>query len=123
MSFKQKFQLEEENYYEHELVFEDEIAAEKNYNSLKGKTEILANQQLEIALPNELLLSQAKVNIELKRPSNANFDKNYIFELHNSNKITVPAKDLIAGVYNLKLTFEIDGKPYLYKSNIYYENW
>ncbi len=119
MSFKQNFQLEEENYYEKELLFQEEITAENNFNLLKGEAKILEHQQLEITLPQELFLRSTQVNVELKRPSNAKFDKNYVFELKNSNTIKVPKKDLISGVYNLKLSFEMDGKPYLYKTPIY----
>lgn len=120
MSFKQNFQLEEENYYEHELVFQDEITAENNYNALAGETQILNNGGIEITLPKELLLHQTEVQIELKRPSNASFDKSYSFELNNANKISIPKKDLIAGVYNLKVNFEIEGKQYMYKKGIYF---
>jgi hypothetical protein len=119
MSFKQNFQLEEENYYEKELAFQDEITAENNYSLLEGATEINAVNAFNVVLPKELILHQTKVNVELKRPSNAKYDKSYVFELNNTNKIQLPTKGLISGVYNLKLTFEMDGKAYLYKTGIY----
>ena len=122
MSFKQNFQLEEENYYEKELAFQDEISAENNYNLLKGETQIISNQQLEISLPSDLVLNQTKVSVELKRPSNSNFDKKYVFKVSKTNKISIPEKDLITGVYNLKCTFEMGGKQYLFRSNVYYNN-
>ena len=110
MSFKQNFQLEEENYYEKELAFQDEITGENNYNLLKGETQILANQQLEISLPSDLVLNQTKVNVELKRPSNSNFDKKYVFFLDLS-KIQEIIQFLLKLPFPIKETIYLEGGP------------
>jgi hypothetical protein len=118
-SFGINFDLEEENYYEKEIHFEEEMDAIKNFNDLDAEIKLLQKDSLEIILPDYFArLNNQNITILFKRPS----DKKLDFEIEypitqletkiDFNKFTI-------GVYNVEIKFTIDSIDYLHKSNIY----
>ena len=118
-SFGISFDLEEENYYEKEIHFEEEMDAIKNFNDLDAEIKLLQKDSLEIILPDYFgKIKNEKISILFKRPS----DKKLDFEIEypitqletkiDFNKFTI-------GVYNVEIKFTIDSIHYLHKTNIY----
>lgn len=118
-SFGISFDLEEENYYEKEIHFEDEMDAIKNFNDLDAEIKLLQKDSLEIILPDYFdKLKNEKISILFKRPS----DKNLDFEIEypiNQLETKIHFKKFTIGVYNVEVKFTIDSINYLHKTNIY----
>ena len=109
-----------EEYYKKELAFQEEIDAEKNAlslsESIKGKK--VANGWL-LTFPKELMSSQIEGSVFLYRPSNKQLDFDFPIELSGLN-LLIPDERLLDGRWNITVSWEYNGKPYLYKESITY---
>jgi hypothetical protein len=118
-SFGINFDLEEENYYEKEIHFEEEMDAVKNFNELGAEINLLQKDSLEIILPDYFdKLKNEKISILFKRPS----DKKLDFEIDypiTQLKTKIEFNKFIIGVYNVEIKFTIDSIKYLHKKTIY----
>ena len=109
-----------EEYYKKELAFQEEIDAEKNAlslsESIKGKK--VASGWL-LTFPKELKSSKIEGSVFLYRPSNKQLDFDFPIELSGLN-LLIPDERLLDGRWNITVTWEFNGKPYLYKESITY---
>lgn len=117
-SFSQDFHLEDENYYEKEVMFGDEMKAVQNFNALNNDVEIEQGDLLKFHFPDSLKNDTLNVSLTLKRPNDAKFDQ--VLEFNQvTSPIVLPTNDLIGGNYNLVFAFQINETPYLRKKTIY----
>lgn len=114
--FSHSVDLESEDYYQREIAYEDEITALNNVNQLLEKPEIkISESHLIVQFSDSLEFTDAI--LQLKRPDNQKNDKS--FKIENTKMFTIAKEDLTPGVYDLRLSYTIDGKDFLQKKEIY----
>lgn len=116
--FKQDFYLESENYYEKEINYSKEQDAISKFNTLGGSLKVESNKTLDFILPDSLRNIDLDVNIVLKRPNNANLDLDLNLK-KTGPVISIPYDNLVAGIYNMELSFSYDKSIFLRKKGIY----
>jgi hypothetical protein len=111
--------LEEENYYEKEIHFEEEMDAIKNFNDLNTEIKLIQKDSLKIILPDFFgKLKSENITILFKRPSDKKLDFEVEYPINQLEK-TIDFNRFTIGVYNVEIKFTIDSINYLHKSNIY----
>ena len=107
--------LESEDYYQQEIAYQDEIDAQRNANNLTEKVEVTDHEDhIMVSIPDSLNCEE--LNVEFRRPNNDKLDRS--FQPDNSKTILIEKKELQAGLYNLFISYKVDGELYLQKSNI-----
>lgn len=109
-----------EEYYKKELLFQDEIDAEKRGNAL---IENISDRRTEkgwlIEFPENLKFADISGNLHFYRPSKAKLDFEIPLNLE-SNRIEISDKNLIPGRWNIYIHWNYQGESYLYKKEIVY---
>lgn len=103
--------LEDENYYEREINYEQEIQAERNANAFEKISIGNDDKFLIFTIPSDVEMQNAIV--KFIRPSDKKLDKIYPFE--QSKSLLISKEELKAGKYKLEITYQIDGKDCLVK--------
>lgn len=106
--------LEDENYYEREINYEQEIQAQRNANAFEKISIGNDDKFLIFTIPTEIQMQNATV--KFIRPSDKKLDKTFLFE--NSKTLLISKGELKAGKYKLEITYQIDGKDCLVKEEI-----
>ena len=115
-----KIDLVAEDYYEQELLYQDEIIKIRNARSLDPSVQIqlvTAAKQLFIKFP-----SQHKVkhgSLDLYRPSDAALDRKLELVSDQNNQFVLFIGDLASGLWQVKLEWQADSISYLQEQNIY----
>lgn len=122
MSTNEKYNhdLVTEDYYAKEMVYQNEIDAEKNTKNLIDKIESkkVSNGWL-ITFPREFDTSKIEGTIALYRPSNKQLD----FELPlilTTYEFLIPESNLIGGRWNITMEWNYLDKTFIYKEKIVY---
>lgn len=109
-----------EEYYEKEILYQNEIDAETNANAL---SENINGKKTEdgwlLSFPEEIMPSQIEGTVFLYRPSNKQLDFDFPIELSGSN-LLIPDARLLGGRWNITIEWRYEGKSYLYKKPITY---
>ncbi|HSD05950.1 FixH family protein, partial [Flavobacterium sp.] len=109
-----------EEYYKHDVHFQDEMARIQNAHDLKNKPEIKVDANgLSIAFPVEFTPKDIKGTVLLYRPSNKKFDFKLPLTFTDSASLFVPKNKLIGGEWYVNMEWQYQGKPYLTKEKIY----
>lgn len=109
-----------EEYYAKEIVYQKEIDAETNTNNLSEKiSSRKIKEGWEIIFPSQLDPAKIKGTLLMYRPSNEKLDVEFTLNL-KSSRFIVPARYLMAGRWDIIITWEVDGTPYMYKEAIVY---
>ena len=107
-----------EDYYQQELKYQDEIDKVSNVKSLSQEiTYAKTTEGLVLTFPEEIQDIEGKVF--LNRPSNKQLDFEMPISLSNHN-LLIPDNRLLDGRWNIRVEWEQDGKPYLFKTAITY---
>ncbi len=122
MSTNKKFDhdLVTPDYYQKELAYQEEIDAEKNANALT--TRITAKHTpkgILLTFPEEMYNTKVKGTVFLYRPSNKKLDFNLPLVLSNAQML-IPENRLLDGRWNITVSWELNGKKYLFKDKIFY---
>ena len=108
------------DYYQKELRFQDDINATKNANHLTEKIQIeKSNEGLKVKFPLKFTVKNTKGSISLYRPSNKKLDFEIPISLTDSF-VLIPKERLVGGRWNITVTWQSDGKNYLYQEEIMY---
>jgi hypothetical protein len=103
-SFTQDVNLVAEDYYQQEIVYEDQIIRIKNTEGLKNKPSVvLKNNYLELSFPLEL---KPKGTILLYRPSDASKDRRIAIALGASGTQQIDFSTQDAGLWKAKLNWK-----------------
>lgn len=109
-----------EDYYEKAMMFQEEMDAEKNSNSL---TTNIQGERTDagwlLTFPEDIDPSKITGNVFMYRPSNKALDFEIQINLINS-RLLIPDEKLIGGRWNTIVNWKYDGKDYLYKEKIVY---
>ncbi|MBT8393415.1 MAG: FixH family protein [Bacteroidia bacterium] len=109
-----------EQYYEQELLHQEEIDKENNANKLiENVTWKKTNDGILIAFPKNLDYNNITGKVFLYRPSNKKLDSEIPISL-SSNKMLIPKTSLLGGRWNIKIDWEYQGEKYLLKESIVY---
>ena len=109
-----------ENYYAKDLVYQNEIDAEKKANSLTSKIKIeKSSEGLHIYFPEELQEKNVSGSIQMYRPSNEKLDFQIPLQIENSTMLIEDSK-LVRGSWKVTIDWEMDGEQYLFKKAIVY---
>lgn len=110
--------LEEEDYYEKELTFGEDIKAQENFNQLGEGFTFFQENSFTINIP-KVLSYYPEINYALffKRPSGKELDYQLTTQAQNQ-QIIVPWDSVSRGMYQLEVRFELDNEAYLYKEKI-----
>lgn len=107
-----------EEYYKAELGYQKEIDAEKNANNASSQIEIKKSTEgLLVIFPSGYDDTNVKGIVSLYRPSNKNLDFNLPISLSNSH-LLIPDNQLLDGRWDIKITWEHEGKEFLHKESI-----
>lgn len=109
-SFTQDVNLVADDYYQQELVYEDQINRIKNTESLEIKPAlVLKGNYVELTFPQEL---SPKGSILFFRPSDAKMDRRISVALGVDNKQQIDFSKAEKGLWKAKLTWNQDNKEY-----------
>ncbi len=114
------YDLVTEDYYQKELVYQKELDATENNNSLA--VNISGGRSAsgwELTFPEEVDGSPISGKVLMYRPSNKKLD----FELPialDQRKMTIPDARLVPGRWNVIVSWNYQGEDYLYKDEIVY---
>lgn len=112
-------ELVTEDYYKVELNYQKEIDAQKNAKSLSEEIQFKKTTEgLLLTFPEEINEKTEGV-ISLYRPSNKHLDFTLPLRISNSY-LLIPDKSLLGGRWDIKVSWEENGKDYLHKEKITY---
>jgi len=111
----QKVDLVSEDYYQKEIVFEDEIVARKNADAIETKMEISQTDQfLVVKIPEGTFEG---IQMKLKRPNDDRLDISFAIE--GTHLFMVDKNKLEEGRYDIALEFTYDNEPCHQRENIF----
>ncbi len=117
---KYDYDLVTEEYYKKEMVYQNEIDAEKNSHSLEGA--ISGEKTAEgwmLTFPKNIDYAKIEGTVFLYRPSNKQLDFQLPLKLSSPN-LLIPDQSLVGGRWNTIVQWRYEGKDYLYKNEIVY---
>ena len=117
---QEKFDLVTPNYYDAELKFQKVIDDRQNVSELSALPKIRHSvNTVTVQLPDEFLNKEAKGQLYLYRPSDATKDMKLDFSTSKGFVEVALNKDL-SGVYEVKLSWQADGKNYYNEQRIFF---
>ena len=108
-----------EDYYKQELILNEQLEARQNLailsEPIRGKK---TAEGWVLEFPKELQ-NNIKGNVFLYKPSDKHLDSDFPFVLSESN-LLIPETRLLDGRWNISVTWQHEGKPFLYETSINY---
>lgn len=115
---KQDIPLVAKEYYQQELVYQQQIDRINNTNQLPEKPTILVvNRAIEIQFSQ--LVEIVGGELELFRPSDEKLDRHFKVESSAEGKQRIDVSDLETGMYRARMRWSMEGKDYYLESVIY----
>ena len=109
-----------EEYYKHDVHFQDEMARIQNAQDLKLKPIITVNTNgITVVFPNDYEPKEIKGTVALYRASNKKFDFQVPISFTDSALLFVSKDKLIGGEWKINMEWQYKGKSYLTKEEIY----
>lgn len=117
---KYNHDLVTEDYYQEELLHQNEIDKVDNAKNLKDNVSWKKTDDgILITFPKDLDFKSIKGQVFLYRPSNKKLDFEIPISLSDSY-LLIPKTELLDGRWNIKVDWKYDGESYLYKESIVY---
>ncbi len=112
-SFTQDVDLVEENYYEKEIKYQEQIERINRANALSEKVDIkISDSMLEVNFPAVFSADSVSGKILLYRPSKEKSDLLYEIKLNSENKLYIPTNNLSLGMWKVKVNWTAEGLDY-----------
>ena len=109
-----------EDYYKKELVYQEEIDAEKNAQSLSENIKVSKRREgILIVFPKNFDYSKIEGRVNFYRPSNKKLDFEIPLSL-SSNQLLIPKKNFVEGRWDVSVYWVYEGVTYLYKDKTSY---
>ena len=109
-----------EDYYQEELLHQNEIDKVDNAKKLKENVSWKKTDDgILISFPKDLDYTNIMGNVFLYRPSNKKVDFEIPISL-SDHYLLIPKTSLLNGRWNIKVDWKYNGKSYLYKESIVY---
>ncbi len=120
MNKKYVHDLVTEDYYQEELLHQNEIDKVDNAKELKENVSWKKTDNgILISFPKDLDYKNITGKVFLYRPSDKKLDSEISISLSNS-ELLIPKTRLLDGRWNIKVDWEYDEKSYLFKESIVY---
>lgn len=114
------YDLVTEEYYKKELVYQQEIDAQENANSLSENiTGTKTKEGWVLRFPGNLDYTKISGTVYLYRPSNKKLDFKEPLQL-SGQELLIPDERLVPGRWNTIVQWSYHGKDFLYKNEIIY---
>lgn len=115
---KQTNEMQEENYYAKELVYQKTIDGKNNLNKVVEKLIIKnSDNNVVIQIPKETAVNIEEGNIYFLRPSEQSKDLKLALIVDENGKQNISMESLINGLYSIKINWKSNGVPYYYEEN------
>ncbi|NOX17405.1 MAG: hypothetical protein GXO87_03875 [Chlorobi bacterium] len=112
-SFSQDVNLVEDNYYEKEMKYQEQIERINRANALPEKLAIkIADSMLDVTFPTIFSPERISGKVHLYRPSAEKSDVFYEIKLNNKNKLFIPTDNLSLGMWKVKVSWAAEGLDY-----------
>jgi hypothetical protein len=109
-----------EEYYKHDVHFQDEMARIQNAHDLKVKPEVnVKTDGVSIIFPADFISKDIKGTVAFYRPSNKKFDFQEVISFTDSASVFVPKSKFVGGEWYINMEWQYKGKSYLTKEKIY----
>ncbi|MBW4360762.1 FixH family protein [Flavobacterium taihuense] len=109
-----------EEYYKHDVHFQDEMVRIQNAHDLKSKPVITVDANgIMIVFPADFEPDAVKGTVALYRPSNKKFDFQVPLSFTDSASLFIPKNKLVGGEWDINMEWKYKGKSYLTKEEIY----
>ena len=107
-------QLIEENYYDKELVFQQQIDGSHNLNALYPDSLALVDSTnfIYIKLPAQAATVDSGF-VEFIRPSDKTKDRRLDLVVNNNGELTLPKSNFINGLYKFRIRWNSNGTTYV----------
>lgn len=117
-SSHQKIDLVSPDYYKDEIAYQNVLDASRNQANLAGTLSIHANsKEVVIEFPTEFNKKIVTGNVIFYSAANKDWDKNVSINT-GDNKIVIPRSDLRPTIYQIKISYTVDGKNFYYQTEI-----
>lgn len=117
---KQTNEMQDENYYAKELVYQSVIDAKNNLNALTEKLTITnTSEGIQIKLPTEAASNITEGTIYFLRPSSQKNDFTEKLAVDSNNSQLIPSSKLEEGIYTVKINWKSNDKYYCAEEKIY----
>lgn len=117
--YRANHDLVTEDYYKATLDYQQEIDAEKNANASAKLVMEKSSEGLLLNFPAKLNPEKIKGTVTFYRPSNKNLDFDVPISLSNTH-LLIPDERLLAGRWDIKISWEYEGEMYLHKESVVY---
>jgi hypothetical protein len=112
--------LVSDSYYQDEIVFQKEIDAKSNASKLSENVKLSnSDEGIVVRFPKEINQDAISGNIKIMRPTTDKLDLVIPIKLENS-EMTILKRNLIKGVWNIRIDWKANETEYLYKEDYYY---
>jgi hypothetical protein len=108
---RQDVPLVSKDYYQEELVYQDQIGRMENANLLAERP-VIAFDKNNITITYNNLASIKNGKLKLIRPSDEKLDQNFELQSGQGNVEQFEIKNPVPGMYRAKLSWEQEGKQY-----------
>ncbi len=116
----QKFDLVTKDYYEQELKYQQIIDQSTNTSKLSAAVSVeKSTSELKVGFPAEMKDKKKKIDFYLYYPADAKRDFRKSFEL-NENEFAQPLPEAMKGMYELKLSWEVDSIKYYFEKKLFF---
>jgi hypothetical protein len=115
---KQDISLVSKNYYNDELVYQDQIKRISNTTELQQKPGISKHDnKIKITFDRQFRIQKGRVKFFC--PSNPGMDKDFDLDMDGDNSQMFNSDSFQRGMYKAKLMWTMDGEEYYYEEIIY----
>ena len=115
VSVNTEFNLVEDNYYEQELAYEDQIQRIKNHEGLAEKPVFKLdriNLKADLNFPQAIADQLEEGTVLFYRSSTARFDQTFDLELDENGQFQVDISEFPIGAWKIKLKWKDSAKEY-----------
>ena len=114
---KTSVDLEDEQYYNRELLYEKELAALRKGEEVKKFQILYGEDSLHIVLPS--WIKSRKGRIQFFRPNDQELDFHYDFE--NQEELMIPKSSFVTGKYEVSMITGAKGEEIIQQLDFYFK--
>ncbi len=116
----QKFDLVTQDYYEQELKYQNIIDQSANTAALSAPLHVeRSGSRLQVGFPAEMKDKKKTIDFYLYYPADAKRDFRKVIETQG-NELIQPLPDAMKGLYQLKLSWEVEGVKYYFEKKLFF---
>ncbi len=108
-----RVELVDENYYDKEIVYQEQIDKIERSNNLKNSLQLVnAKELILIKFPEEFEHNKIMGFVEMFRPSEAKLDFKVNIKCDSSNNFVIPTDKLKKGLWKVKIDWAVGDSTY-----------